>query len=58
MGAYLSHLVGKLLGSDDAKLHHSEIDHSAVICCGGTMNVTEIEHEHSKEEEEENEAHR
>lgn len=57
MGAYLSHLVGKLLGSDDAKLHHSEIDHTAVICCG-TMNVTEIEHEHSKEEEEENEAHR
>ena len=50
MGAFLSHLVGKLLG--DAK--PGEIDHNIVVCCG-TLTVAEREKGAEEEREEEEE---
>ena len=38
MGAFLSHVVAKLLG--DGKLPEGEIDHNIVVCCG-SLNVAE-----------------
>jgi len=56
MGAFLSHLVGKLLGdskggSSSAEAGHSEVDHNAIICCG-SMTVTEVEHDETQMQEE------
>ena len=53
MGAFLSQLVGKLLGdSHPSEVEHSEIiDHNAIVCCG-TVNVTEVEHDSTSEEKE------
>ena len=48
MGAFLSHLVGKLLG--DRSQHEGEIDHNVVVCCG---TLTVAEHEECDEEERE-----
>ncbi len=44
MGAFLSHLVGKLLGDSKPPSEH-EIDHDVCICCG-TLNAAS---EHEKE---------
>ena len=44
MGAFLSHLVGKLLG-DSKPPSEDERDHNVCICCG-TFNVAS---EHEKE---------
>ena len=52
MGAFLSHLVGKLLG--DAKPSEGEIDHNIVVCCG-TLTVAEREKGAEEEREEEEE---
>ena len=46
MGAFLSQMVGKLLG--DGKPSDSEIDGNTVVCCG-TLNVAE--HEKQSDEE-------
>jgi hypothetical protein len=56
MGAFLSQLVGKLLGdsqggSSSAEAGHSEVDHNAIVCCG-TMTVTEVEHDETQMQEE------
>ena len=48
MGAFFSHLVGKLLG--DGRQHEGEIDHNFVVCCG---TLTVAEHEKCVEEERE-----
>ncbi len=40
IGAFLSHLVGKLLG--DGRPRAGEIDHNIVVCCG-TLTVAERE---------------
>ena len=40
MGAFLSQMVGRLLG--DGKPSDSEIDGNIVVCCG-TLNVAEHE---------------
>ena len=45
MGAFLSHLVGKLLGEDIKPPAEHEIDHNVCICCG-TFNAAS---EHEKE---------
>ena len=44
MGAFLSHLVGKLLGDGrpHERTHEGEIDHNVVVCCG-TLTVAERE---------------
>ena len=51
MGAFLSYLVGKLLGARDRE---GEIDHSIIVCCG-TLTVAEhekdIEQERTEEED-------
>ena len=47
MGAFLSHLVGKLLG-DSSKPPEGEIDHNIVVCCG---TLTVAEHEKDVEQE-------
>ena len=63
MGAFLSHLAGKLLGDSSKQpsmeVGHSEVDHNAIVCCG-TMNVTEVEqHEDSSDSsQDEKETHR
>ena len=41
MGAFLSHLVGKLLG--DCKPPEGEIDHNILVVCCGTLTVAEHE---------------
>ena len=46
MGAFLSHVVAKLLG--DGKPPEGEIDHNIVVCCG-SLNVTEQEKESEQE---------
>ncbi len=46
MGAFLSQIVGKLLG--DGKPPEGEIDHNIVVCCG-TLNLTEHEKESDQE---------
>ena len=48
MGAFLSQLVGKLLG--DGRPHDGEIDYNVVVCCG---TLTVAEHEKCTEEERE-----
>ena len=50
MGAFLSHLVGKLLGDGrpHERTHEGEIDHNVVVCCG---TLTVAEHEKRAEEE-------
>ena len=48
MGAFLSQLVGKMLG--DPPSLEAEVDHNACICCG-TMNVTEPKREDTEEKE-------
>ena len=45
MGAFLSHLVGKLLGEDSKHPAEHEIDHNVCICCR-TFNAAS---EHEKE---------
>ena len=40
MGAFLSHVVARLLG--DGKPPEGEIDHNIVVCCG-TLNMAEHE---------------
>ena len=47
MGAFLSQIVGKLLGGD-GKPRDSEIDGNIVVCCG-TLNVAEQEKESEQE---------
>ncbi len=51
MGAFLSQIVGKLLG--EGKPMESEIDHNICVCCG-TLNVAEPS-EHKKDSSEERE---
>ena len=48
MGAFLSQLVGKLLGDGSPRTHEGEIDHNVVVCCG---TLTVAEHEKCAEEE-------
>ena len=50
MGAFLSHLVGKLLGDSrpHERTHEGEIDHNVVVSCG---TLTVAEHEKRAEEE-------
>ncbi len=48
MGAFLSHLVGKLLGDDRPDAHEHECDHNFLVCYG---NLTVTEHEKAAEEE-------
>ena len=48
MGAFLSLLVGKLLG--EGRPREGEIDHNVVVCCG---TLTVAEHEKCDEEERE-----
>ena len=50
MGAFLSHIVGKLLG--DGK--DGKIDHNIVVCCG-TLTVAEHEKDIEQERTEEHE---
>ena len=52
MGAFLSHLVGELLGDGrpHEHTHEGEIDHNVVVCCG---TLTVAEHEKCDEEERE-----
>ena len=50
MGAFLSHVVARLLG--DGKPPEGEIDHNIVVCCG---NLTVAEREKGAEEEREEE---
>ncbi len=50
MGAFLSHLVGKLLGDRDREA--SEIDHNMIVCCG-TLTVAEHEKDIEQERTEE-----
>ena len=38
MGAFLSQIMSKLLGSE--KETHNEVDHNNIICCG-TVNILE-----------------
>jgi hypothetical protein len=60
MGAFLSHLAGKLLGDSSKQpsmeVGHSEVDHNAIVCCG-TMNLTEVE-QHEDSSQDEKETHR
>ncbi len=49
MGAYLSQIVGKMLGDPPPSIE-SEMDHNMLICCG-TMNVTEVAAREGTEEE-------
>ena len=50
MGAFLSHIVAKLLG-DGGKPLENEFDGNICVCCG-TLNVAEhSEHENDSEEE-------
>ena len=51
MGAFLSHLVGKLLGDRDRE---GEIDHNIIVCCG-TLTVAEHEKDIEQERTEEHE---
>ena len=51
MGAFLSQIVGKLLG--DGKPMENEFDGNICVCCG-TLNVTEPS-EHEKDGSEERE---
>ena len=46
MGAFLSHLVGKLLGDRNGETR--EIDHNIMVCCG---TLTVAEHEKDVEQE-------
>ena len=52
MGAFLSHIVGKLLG--DNKPSDSEIDCNIIVCCG-TLTVAEHEKDIEQERTEEHE---
>ena len=52
MGAFLSQMVGKLLGDGKPPVE-GEIDHNICVCCG-TLNVAEpSEHEKDSSEEKE-----
>ena len=50
MGAFLSHIVDRLLG--DGKPPEGEIDHNIVVCCG-TLTVAEHEKDIEQERTEE-----
>ena len=51
MGAFLSHLVGKLLGDSKPLESSGETDGNICVCCG-TLNVDEhVEHEKDSNQE-------
>ncbi len=51
MGAFLSQIVGKLLGDSKPLESGGEIDGSICVCCG-TLNVAEhVEHEKDRNQE-------